>query len=162
MEDLDLGFRFMMNNFFSIQIHPFRYKNNSVEYLVLKRSENLKVFPGMWQVVTGTINDGEKAYSTALRELKEETGFDPQKCWHIPYIGQFYDYRSNQIYQVPIFAAEVNDQEVILSNEHTEYKWLNYEDCIDILDLPSHVEGLKFLKDYILHPNRNKWFRIDL
>ena len=39
----------------------------------------IKYMPGLWQMVTGKMKDGETAYQTALREIKEETTLKPDK-----------------------------------------------------------------------------------
>ena len=44
--------------------------------LVMQRQDD----PEFWQSVTGTLEDGELAISTALREVKEETGIEIQKA----------------------------------------------------------------------------------
>ena len=56
-----------------VEVHIFREMENGIEFLLLKRSED-EIFPGVWQMVSGKIKDGEKSYETAVRELKEETG----------------------------------------------------------------------------------------
>lgn len=144
----------------SIQVHPFTKVNGSVSFLVLKRSKTYKIYPGMWQVITGTIDKGETALATALRELREETGHSPLKFWHIPFIGQFYDYRKDIIHKIPVFAAELDNDIIDLSDEHDEYKWLSYDELNNHLELPSHREGTRYLMEYILNNERNKHFRI--
>ena len=58
-----------------IEAHIFRKTKNGIELLLLKRSET-EIYPGLWQMVSGKIQVNEKAYQTALREIKEETGLE--------------------------------------------------------------------------------------
>ena len=51
-----------------IEAHIFRMKKGKIEFLLLKRSEN-EIYPGLWQMVSGTIHKGETASQTALREI---------------------------------------------------------------------------------------------
>ncbi|MFA7229097.1 MAG: NUDIX domain-containing protein, partial [Melioribacteraceae bacterium] len=63
-----------------IEAHIFRRNGVDIEFLLLKRSPGEK-YPGLWQMVTGSVENGEKRYETALREIKEETGIVPIKFW---------------------------------------------------------------------------------
>ncbi len=44
--------------------------------LMFKRSEAKKKFPGWWSLPGGHIDEGEEPLSSAIREVKEETGVD--------------------------------------------------------------------------------------
>ena len=57
-----------------VDCHIIYRDKNSIKYLLLKRSPD-KVYPNIWQCVTGKIEGDEKAYQTAIREVKEETRF---------------------------------------------------------------------------------------
>lgn len=74
-----------------IEVCVFRFINDRAEYLVLKRSPTEKMYPGLWQFVSGSIEDREKAVDAALRELKEETGMSPKRFWVVPHTNTFYD-----------------------------------------------------------------------
>lgn len=144
----------------TIQNHIFRIDNGKPKFLVLKRKSNTKYYPGMWQVVTGRIEKNEKPEEAAIREAKEETENDIITLWHIPHIGQFYDPKIGAIQNIPIFASELKDNKIILSKEHTDFKWLNYEEVFDYLVLPSHIEGHNLLKKYILNKDNSNFFKI--
>ena len=51
-----------------IQVHPFRRRDGGIEHLLLRRSPEEDLSPGVWQVVTGTIEAGEPALAAARRE----------------------------------------------------------------------------------------------
>ena len=86
-----------------IEAHVFRESVNGIEFLLLKRAEN-QVYPGLWQMVTGKIEDNEKAYQTAIREIKEETGLTPLQLWVAPTIN-FTNQRMN-IYACCLFLPQ--------------------------------------------------------
>ena len=44
-----------------------------VEILLIRRATH-RIFPGLWQCVTGGIEPGERVPEAALREVREETG----------------------------------------------------------------------------------------
>ncbi len=106
-----------------IEAHIFRKKDNGIEFLLLKRSEK-EIYPGLWQMVSGKIRSGEKAFETALREIKEETGLTPEKFWVAPNVDMFYDHFHDYISFLPVFAVLVKpDAQVTISNEHSEFMW---------------------------------------
>ncbi len=135
----------------TIQVHIAAKVNDGFKFLVLKRASNLSVYPDLWQVITGTIEGNDTALQTALREIDEETGLKPIKLWTVPYVAVFFDANKDQIHASPVFGALVEYQDNIrLSDEHQEYLWLDYKECVEKLELPSHREGTKILMEYIL------------
>jgi dATP pyrophosphohydrolase len=149
----------------TIQFHIAKYNDsaNRFEHLLLKRASNAKLYPNVWQVVTGTIEAGETALATAKRELEEETKLSALKIWTLPYITQYFDVKNDAIGLAPCFAALVRkDSRVILSKEHSEYKWCLLEEALDILPLPSHKEAAEVFEKYILENHLQKMFEITI
>jgi dATP pyrophosphohydrolase len=122
------------------------------EHLLLRRAPDEPVYPRLWQVVTGTIDDGETAVQTAFRELQEETGLHVEELWVLPYVGSFFDVGSNAFAMIPCFAAVVDaaDAHVHLSTEHSDYLWLALEQATAQLVMPSHIEGTRVFQTYVL------------
>ncbi len=144
-----------------IQVHVARRRNDRIEYLVLKRSDDEDIYPGIWQIVTGMIEPAESAQEAALRELHEEAGLRPTKFYCLPYITSFYSMRRNQVQHVPVFAAIVEENAVVtLSDEHSEYKWISFDEAIKILPFPSHKDGTKVMKDYVVENPKRDLFRV--
>jgi 8-oxo-dGTP pyrophosphatase MutT (NUDIX family) len=52
-------------------------RNPKGEYLIQKRSEEKPLWPGMWAATGGAAVSGETSLEAALREVKEELGFEP-------------------------------------------------------------------------------------
>jgi dATP pyrophosphohydrolase len=128
-------------------------------YLALKRAETMHFFPGVWQPVTGTIDENEIAIDAAIREVKEETKLTIKKMWGVPFVARFYIPEYNQISLSPVFGFEVSFSDNIeLSSEHTHYQWLPFPKFIDLLDLPSHIEGTQYFEKYIISNKRNNLF----
>ncbi|MBP9095306.1 MAG: NUDIX domain-containing protein [Ignavibacteria bacterium] len=100
----------------------------SYKFLCLKRNDDALIYPGIWQIITAKIEKDEKAYDTAKRELFEETGLHPKQLFIGPSINQFYSLRNDSINLIPIFIAEVDSTEVKISDEHSEFEWLSFED----------------------------------
>jgi dATP pyrophosphohydrolase len=116
-----------------IEAHIFREVKNGIEFLLLKRNNN-QIYPGLWQMVTGKIKDGETACQTALREIKEEASLRPVKLWVVPNVNSFYSHENDHISMLPVFAALVqNGSFVKISDEHCDFKWVNPEEAKKLL-----------------------------
>ena len=105
----------------------FRMAAGGPEYLLLRRGANETIYPGMWQIITGTLEQGETALAGAGREIMEETGIRPVRFWVVPHISSFYDHRHDRISLIPFFAAEVAaEADPALSDEHDAWIWLSF------------------------------------
>lgn len=134
-----------------IEAHIFREINNGIEFLLLKRAP-YQYYPNIWQMVSGKIKDFEKAYETALREIKEETGLKPDQLWIAPNINSFYSPDDEYISLIPVFAAKVDsDSEVKISSEHSEYKWLKPFDAKNLLAWEGQRRSLDLITEYFLN-----------
>lgn len=133
-----------------IEAHIFRETKDGIEFLLLKRAP-YQYYPNLWQMVSGKIKDSEKAYETALREIKEETGLSPHQLWIAPNINSFYSPDDEYISLIPVFAAKVDfDSIVKISNEHSEYKWLKPEDARNLLAWEGQRKSVDLITEYFL------------
>lgn len=134
-----------------IEAHIFRETKDGIEFLLLKRAP-YQYYPNLWQMVSGKIKDSEKAYETALREIKEETGLSPHQLWIAPNINSFYSPDDEYISLIPVFAAKVDfDSIVKISNEHSEYKWLKPEDARNLLAWEGQRKSVDLITEYFLN-----------
>src|SRR3989339_770029 len=130
-----------------IEGHIFRKIGNDLEFLLLKRASNEK-YPDLWQMVTGSI-ENEDAHQTALREINEETGLTPIQFWVVPNINSFYSPERDVIVMIPVFAVLVNGkQKVIISDEHSEFKWVKKEEAIKLLAWPGQRQSVEIIYEY--------------
>jgi len=127
--------------------------NGEIKFLLLKRSDNNKLYPGIWQIVTGRIEGKETASETAIRELKEETGLTPKRLFVIPKVTQFYSHQSDSIQLIPLFLAETKIKDIKLSEEHSGYDWLDYDEAVYRVRWLSQKENLKLIKDCLMNDN---------
>jgi dATP pyrophosphohydrolase len=134
-----------------VEIAIFKFADDKPKYLLLHRAKDEKIHPGIWQLVTGTVEKNEKAVEAALRELKEETGLNFTHFWVVSYVNSFYDPEHDEVNFLPVFAAQVEDGiEPRLSAEHSEHRWFSYEEALKKLVWPGQRAGLKVVHDYIV------------
>jgi dihydroneopterin triphosphate diphosphatase len=138
----------MMRTPMQILVLPFRKNTKGdYEFAVFKRAD-----AGFWHGIAGGGEDNEIPVETAVRESSEEAG--------IPINSKFYPlqfkanvpvsefaaskYWSKDIYVVPehYFAVECKGIEIVLSHEHTEFKWVSYNEALNLLKWDSNKTAL--------------------
>ena len=124
-----------------VDAYVFRQTNNGLRFLILKRAET-KIYEHLWQGVAGKIEKGEKAWQAAIRELKEETGFDPVRVFVADHVSRFYEIHCDRVNMVPVFGIEVDSISVSLSKEHCEFQWVDFETAKNILIWNGQKEGI--------------------
>ncbi len=138
-----------------VDCHVFRRgEDGKDEWLLLQRSPHV-VLPGTWQMVQGHIEDGEKAYETAARELLEETGLSWLGFYQASYVNRFYLAVFDQIILSPVFCAEVpGDAEVVLNHEHTGYRWVSFDEAMATYPWPGQRKSLQICREqfYLREP----------
>jgi 8-oxo-dGTP pyrophosphatase MutT (NUDIX family) len=111
---------------------------------------------GFWQGVTGAPLRGETDAEAAVREVREETGFDV--AGGIFPLGVSYAYALrdelaahwDQLYgpgrekvSVVSFAAELVEADPVLDpDEHDAFAWCSYEEAEALLDWPIEQDAL--------------------
>ena len=118
------------------------YRNNegNVEFLVLKRSKEKGEF---WSIINGTLEINETIIECRNRELNEETGITKTLKW-TDEINRFSFTYNDYTVVVLAFAVEIDkDKKVIINDEHTDYKWLNFKDTLKILKYDDEKNGIK-------------------
>ena len=109
--------------------------------IVLFRKEGSKIlflllhYPsGHWDFIKGKIEKGESTHETAIREAKEETGITD-----ITFLENFeewikydFQYQGELIHKkVVFFLAETKTEEVMISHEHLDYTWMDYNTSME-------------------------------
>ncbi|XP_034667230.1 bis(5'-nucleosyl)-tetraphosphatase [asymmetrical] [Drosophila subobscura] len=114
----------------------FRRLCGEIQYLLLKASYG----SFHWSPPKGHVDPGEDDFTTALRETKEEAGYDENDLIIDKNTPITLNYQVKKEPKIVIYwLAELRNpnQEPILSEEHTELKWLGKEaakDCAGFKD----------------------------
>lgn len=122
---------------------------NTGRVLMMRRKDD----PDFWQSVTGSLEPHENsAADAALREIKEETGFNPQP-------SQLHDLSKSIIFEIfPHFrhryAPDVthckehwfkfvlSDEQTPLLTEHTEFCWLEPQQAAELTKSWSNSQAI--------------------
>ena len=143
-----------------IDSYIYRHTDDGIKYLMMKRNTG-KHYEHLWQGVAGKIEKGETAVQTVVRELKEETGKNPKKIFVADHIASFYNAKNDQIFLVPVFGIEVESDVVTLSEEHSDYKWVTFDEALNLLTWKGQKEGLKAINEEVVsNDNRSKWSEV--
>lgn len=100
--------------------------------LLTKRSTEVVVAPGVWNVPAGKVKFNEIPAEAAIREVKEETNMDLQGLNEI-YVRTFEGQTvSEPIYRlIYTYVVNVSDQQLKnfqLNEEHSESRWVTREE----------------------------------
>jgi 8-oxo-dGTP pyrophosphatase MutT (NUDIX family) len=130
-----------------IEVCAFRFRANRPEVLLLRRAKNEALYPGLWQMVTGSVRDGETSVQAAQRELREETQLEPSRFWIVPFTSSFYDAVLDTVSIMPVFAAQVAEDALpVLSHEHDLYVWRDFKEAEARLVWPGQRKALRMVR----------------
>ncbi len=114
-----------------IRYQTIEYNKDYAEFLLLRNKR------GFWGFPQGHKERGENDIQTLQREVQEETGIVNLEIHQ--YIGkiQYKYFRADGLRsekEVKFYFATTPTREVIISNEHEDFKWTNYLDALSLLD----------------------------
>lgn len=104
-------------------------KNKKI--LVIKRASNDEIGGDTWECVGGKIEFGEDLEEALIREIKEEVGLTISVD-RLLYATTFKTNPSRQVV-ILTYLCNSDSTKVILSQEHTDYKWVSKEESKKLL-----------------------------
>lgn len=112
-----------------------------VRILLLHRAPG-RIFPGIWQPVTGGLESDERIIDGALRELREETGIGPEEVdvvYGLDQVNIFHADHIDMLQAEAVFAAELKPHiEATLSEEHDDQRWVTAVEAREIVLWPAY------------------------
>ena len=133
----------------SVESVIFRTHDDRREVLLVKRADDCKVAPGVWNVPAGKVNMLETTFDAVVRETLEETELKvrvirllAENAFQIKVQGEP-AYRNMFIYLTePIdFKAPVS-----INHEHSDYQWVTR----DAIEAPEYTSLMPRLKQLIV------------
>lgn len=107
-----------------VDVYVLRREGDGLRCLVLRRAPGGRC-PGSRETVHGHIEEGERPWEAASRELEEETGLVPERLYNLSRVEAFYQHRKDEVALVPVFVAFVEaGAPVRLGPEHDGHEWL--------------------------------------
>lgn len=135
-----------------------------LEILLIRRAAH-RIFPGLWQCVTGGVEPGERIPAAAMREVREETGLGPdqvERFYDLDHVAPFYDEGVDAVVVSAIFAARVRpDARPRESWEHDGLRWVPAEEAPRLAVWPSYAESIRRVREQLLDPALEPWFALD-
>lgn len=125
----------------------FKYDDEKLLFLVIKQTLGHFSFP------KGHVEESESEKDTALREVKEETGFD------ISFVGDFrevitYSPKPGVLKDVVFFLGNVIDGVMTPQEDEVSLiEWLSYEDALKVVTYDDDKNVLKKAYEYIVKNN---------
>jgi 8-oxo-dGTP diphosphatase len=105
------------------------------QYLLLRRSDQKDYGRGIWECVTGRVDQGEGFEEAMHREVREELGIEVQ----VEYIlGTTHFYRGdpkpeNEMVGVIYMCALDETSTISIGPEHSEFRWLSANEALLLL-----------------------------
>lgn len=91
--------------------------------LLLKRRPNDVHKPGAWDIPGGRLEPGESPFLGLQRETKEEAGIEIEIV--LPLDVHYFVRDDGQQITLMIFLCRTKSSKIKLSEEHTEYQWVD-------------------------------------
>lgn len=132
---------------YEVLVFPFKKEEGRYIFAIFHR-RRLKV----WQGIAGGGEEGETILETAKRESNEEANISPNSEYlkldsmctiPVKFVTGEYTW-GKDVYTVTeyAFGVDATGQDIKLSDEHNEFKWVTYEEAIEYLKWDSNRNAL--------------------
>ncbi len=134
-----------------------------VEILLIHRAPG-RLYPGLWQCVTGRLEAGETILAGALREVAEETGIGPagiEALFETDIVNWFHEVAVDGLMSEAVFAARLRpDAAITISHEHDDLRWLTPADAHELVVWPSYHRAIEQLEWLVANPQKAAVYRL--
>eukprot|EP00439_Symbiodinium_sp_Y106_P088049 s1_g585.t1 len=110
--------------------------------LIIKRSEDDDYYAGFWDVPGGGLHKGETIDEGLRREAREESGLTLSKVRPLT----TWSHGEGDMFELGLsFLATADTDTVVLSDEHTEYRWLAPDEVSDVKFPPNLAKEINWV-----------------
>lgn len=114
--------------------------NQNGEILLLWRTKTAPSRADTWDLPGGWVDDNESAHDACLRELQEEAGISPVDLKEL-FVTE--EERSFGKIRCLYALAHVSANDIILSYEHNDYKWVKTNQFLDFVVYEPHTTAFR-------------------
>jgi len=109
--------------------------------LSLKRSPTKDAAPGIWEAISGRLEPGEEPLEAVIREIREESRMVVRvqpRPWAV-----FSTERAGIPMLIVYYVADWISGELVLSEEHTEGRWLDADEFAKLTPIPRLAQAVR-------------------
>ncbi len=134
---------------YQVLVIPYKKEGSDCLFAIFKRADL-----NFWQWLSGGGKDSETAIETAKREALEETSIKIDNLIALDSLAMIpaSSVGKNEwsVYVVPEYCFAFNcKEEIRIGEEHSEYRWVDYETAISLLKYDSNKTSLYELYERI-------------
>jgi len=129
--------------------------HTKTQKLLLVQRDSTNHLKDEWEITYGRIDQFEELSDGLKREVFEETGLENVKMekllriWHI-YRGEMT--AEKEIYGFT-FVCSTESDEVKLSREHSQYKWVDAKEALQYIKVPGIRQDVELYQKYLENKN---------
>ncbi|HRH24112.1 MAG TPA: NUDIX domain-containing protein [Candidatus Paceibacterota bacterium] len=118
-------------------------RNTEGRVLLLKRSSRYGVVEGSWDIPGGRIDVGTSLMENLSREIHEETGLTAVSHPKLIAAQDLLPKENMPNHVVRLtYVAEVSGEPVLDGTEHTEYRWVSFDELATLPNLDAYLAKL--------------------
>jgi 8-oxo-dGTP pyrophosphatase MutT (NUDIX family) len=141
----------------------YRVGEAGLEILLIHRAPG-RMYPGLWQCVTGRLESGETIMAGALREVAEETGLrgaDIEAFFETDIINWFHEATIDGMWSEVVFAARVRPEaRPLISDEHDDLRWVTPAQGHELVVWQSYHQAIEQVEWLVANPAKATVFRL--
>lgn len=102
---------------------------NKGKVLILQRSKDEDVFPGLWEIPGGGVEFGESVEDALIRETKEETGLNVSILQPVNVFDYLREKEDLLVHAIQLnFIVKMIGGKIKMSDEHDNFAWITAKD----------------------------------